>query len=128
MQLSPSTLKRFRDKIRKTSTCWLWQGACGGKAQHGQVRINYRLYYAHRIAYAIAYGYLPPLVRHSCDTPACVNPLHLLRGTQADNMRDASQRLRMRGQRVCVRGHKCVDRKPCRPCARLRYRKWYYSG
>ena len=45
---------------------------------------------AHRVAYILTNGELPDDVglRHTCDTPGCVRPDHLLPGDQGDNMRD----------------------------------------
>ncbi|MDE2105826.1 MAG: HNH endonuclease [Patescibacteria group bacterium] len=45
---------------------------------------------APRVAYAIFYGEIGDglVVRHTCDNPACCNPLHLMTGTHADNVRD----------------------------------------
>lgn len=46
---------------------------------------------AHRVAMELATGEsLSPdvVVRHTCDNPRCVNPLHLTTGTHADNVRD----------------------------------------
>lgn len=42
----------------------------------------------------LANGLIPPglLVRHKCDHPPCVNPDHLLLGTEMDNVRDAQER------------------------------------
>lgn len=53
--------------------------------------------FAHRLAYEAAYGPIPDglVVRHRCDLPPCVNPLHLLLGTQTDNIGDAVERARM---------------------------------
>lgn len=54
---------------------------------------------AHRMAFALSNeGELPPCVRHTCDIPPCVRPSHLVRGTQADNMRDKFERGRGRGK------------------------------
>lgn len=49
---------------------------------------------AHRVAWEITNGPIPHglIVRHRCDNPPCCNPDHLELGTQADNMRDRSER------------------------------------
>ena len=39
-------------------------------------------------------GFEPDVVRHTCDEPACVNPKHLIKGTQKENVRDAIERNR----------------------------------
>lgn len=67
---------------------------------------------AHRAALAAKLG--RPVVgvtRHTCDNPPCVNPEHLIEGTQAQNLADAVRRGRIaRGPRkdTCVRGHDVV--------------------
>ncbi len=60
-------------------------------------------YLAHRLAYCEANGLelvsiAGRVVRHTCDNPACINPAHLIIGTQADNMQDKVERGRQRGQ------------------------------
>lgn len=35
------------------------------------------------------------MVRHTCDVPKCINPDHLILGTQKDNMQDAVNRGRI---------------------------------
>jgi len=59
------------------------------------IRVRGRARYAHRAAYETIYGEGSAdglVVRHKCDTPACVNPDHLEIGTQADNLRDMTER------------------------------------
>jgi hypothetical protein len=58
--------------------------------------------YLHRHVYEECFGFLPEgvLVRHSCDNPSCINPEHLLSGTDKDNAMDRVKRGRsadMRG-------------------------------
>lgn len=54
----------------------------------------------HRIVYCQTHGLdigdIDGLVvRHTCDNPRCVNPEHLVIGTQADNIRDMVGRVRL---------------------------------
>jgi HNH endonuclease len=53
---------------------------------------------AHRWVAAWRYGSVPAgrVVRHSCDNPRCINPDHLVLGSQADNLMDA----RVRGRTI----------------------------
>ena len=50
----------------------------------------------HRHLYQTIYGNLPKdrVVRHTCDNPLCINPIHLLAGTHADNVADRVARHR----------------------------------
>lgn len=52
---------------------------------------------AHRHAYALVNGPIPAkvLIRHTCDTPLCCNPNHLIPGTYLDNSRDCVDRKRI---------------------------------
>ena len=51
---------------------------------------------AHRAAYSLFYAEDLPkqIIRHDCDNPICVNPLHLTKGSPLDNSTDAKIRNR----------------------------------
>lgn len=89
-------------ETRGENDCWLWIGSRLPKG-YGSLKygLNGRTHtiYAHRAAFERANGYLPRVVRHSCDNPPCCNPKHLLGGNQKDNMADMIQRGRGRHAR-----------------------------
>lgn len=77
--------------------CWIWTGKIVGKGYglwRDERKGKGRYYLVHRASFALANGATTPglIVRHSCDTPACCNPAHLLEGTWADNNADMVER------------------------------------
>ena len=71
--------------------------------QDGYGRLNFdgRPQLAHRVAFLIVNNHWPtPCARHTCDTPACVNPRHIIEGTQIDNIYDMISR----GRKACGTG------------------------
>jgi hypothetical protein len=80
------------------------------KNGYGQCGHKGKKVFAHRLAYVQAHGLqLEDIdglqVRHTCDNPPCVNPDHLLLGTNADNMRDKIERGRARSPRGSAVGN-----------------------
>lgn len=88
---------------RPADACWEWRGTLDGKG-YGKIPVGGRLIGAHRIAYTLAVGPIPPgiFVCHECDNPPCCNPNHLFLGTAADNNRDTV--LKGRARRNAARG------------------------
>lgn len=91
---SSEMMMKFMRLVNQTDGCWLWQGS---KFANGYGRYG-RCSYAHRFAYELFIGPIPDglQVCHRCDIKHCVRPEHLFLGTQADNMRDARQKGRIR--------------------------------
>lgn len=83
-------------KIDEETGCWMWQGRlCQG---YGRMMINRQYHRVHRLSYEAFRGPIPDglVVRHTCDTPACIYPLHLKSGTTKQNIHDAIERKRFR--------------------------------
>ena len=64
--------------------CRVWTGTTGephGKATkgHGQIRVDGKLWLAHRLAYTLAYGKIEEglQIDHRCRVPACIRLEHL---------------------------------------------------
>jgi hypothetical protein len=90
--------------IDQQSGCWLWNRHTNGG--YGVVKIDKKTIKAHRYSYQRHFGDIPEglVVMHSCDTPRCVNPDHLILGSQADNIRDMAAKGRHRGARGVANG------------------------
>jgi len=71
---------RFWSKVEFTDECWIWRAAIRETDGIGVFGIDGHVFYAHRIAYVVSRGQLPPGmdVRRTCRNPACVRPLHLI--------------------------------------------------
>lgn len=91
--------KRFWSKIDvgDPDECWNWL-AGKNRRGYGWFWINYRTWYAHRVAWVLTYGPIPKglCVLHHCDNPSCCNPYHLFLGTSVDNLADALRKGRLR--------------------------------
>jgi len=92
--------------INQLTGCWEWTGS-RKRAGYGQMGLykykqNKSPELVHRISAFLYLGFAftpEDCVCHYCDNPSCFNPDHLFIGTQKDNMRDASQKGKMKGPR-----------------------------
>lgn len=92
-------VERFTSKVLVSPNpdeCWPWLAAKAGGG-YGVVRIDGVIHKAHRLAYELCIGPIPPgmVVMHTCDNPPCCNPSHLRLGTQRDNVLDMVAKGRM---------------------------------
>lgn len=129
-----SVTKRFwsRVAVGTPDTCWEYQGSRRSDGYGNFFALN-KHRAAHRFSFYIANLYYPPVVRHKCDNPRCVNPHHLEGGTQSDNMRDAIERGRhySAAKTHCAHGHEFSEAntyyrpdntRECRTCRKERGR------
>lgn len=105
---SNRTLKNLfeaRVIVDKITGCWIWQTQVS-TAGYGRLRFLDETLMAHRVAYELYNGPIPPdtLVCHACDNPPCANPSHLFLGDNADNMQDMVNKGR---SGIGVKNNKC---------------------
>jgi hypothetical protein len=90
-----------------TDSCWNWKGSTTFYPGYGIITYGKR-YVAHKMSYITFKGPVrsDQVVRHTCDNKCCVNPKHLILGTQSDNLIDAVKRNRQGLQKLneeCVK-------------------------
>jgi hypothetical protein len=77
----------------------VWTGATY-LSGHGTIRVPNGFIFpgssdhasTHRVAWYLAHGWVPPLLAHHCDRPACCNVEHRYAATPKDNAADAKAR------------------------------------
>jgi len=96
-------LNRFNLYVDKKGPdeCWPWTGGTNGNG-YGRFKRDkkneFRTEYAHRFALQVKLGRglkEGMVAMHTCDNPLCVNPNHLVEGTQGDNVQDAKDKGRL---------------------------------
>lgn len=134
---------RFRKYVQpQANGCHLWTGAKAGRG-YGVFGVGSRLdgsrrqVYAHRWSYVRAHGPIPEglTVDHLCNTPACVNPEHMVLATQYENsMRGTCVAAVNKRKTHCPAGHAydkqntyidATGGRHCRACGRASaHRRW----
>lgn len=87
------------DKSGGGNTCWIWQAHCNQDGYGLVMWENRKVMGTHQIAWILTYREIPVglEILHTCDNPACVNPGHLLLGTQQENIADMNAKHRQAG-------------------------------
>lgn len=103
MEFDPETVRKFESMHQSGEGCWEWTRA-RLKSGYGKFWDSFSKthYLAHRASWSIHNERPIPegmIVMHACDNPPCVNPDHLVLGTQADNMADMVSKERWLSER-----------------------------
>ena len=138
--VTPEFCDRFWSKVQKQDDgCWIWNGAHNNYG-YGRVYKDGRCLSAHRVAYEIAEGPVPPGLDldHLCRVRDCVNPAHLEPVSRKENLLRGETIPASNSQKThCPEGHRLsLDnlvksayprRRQCRICWNKMMRDKYHA-
>lgn len=120
------------NSVKDSNGCLIWQRSWAGSRKYAAISYESKGWRVTRLLWTLLNGKIQPglLVMHKCDNTLCVNIKHLKLGTHFDNMLDAKNKKRFRGQQKteCLRGHKYTKentaydsrgKRNCKTCHRL---------
>lgn len=89
-------LQTILNNTTKHNNCLLWNGCLNTDGYPRAVIENNYNAKVHRIVWELSNNTSAKnlIIRHTCDTPQCINPDHLISGTTADNILDRDLRER----------------------------------
>ena len=115
-----SDATRLYSKTTLNEDCWEYTGYLDPNG-YGRFHYHGKSHGAHRVAYELAYGTIPPglAVDHTCSNPSCIRYEHLEAVTTAENNRRAAER-----RTHCKNGHEWnetntywhKEKRHCRRC------------
>lgn len=127
--------ERFWMKVRKTSSCWLWEAVVNADG-YGQFRKTSRgpMVGAHRVAWELTRSPIPKgmMPDHLCRNRNCVNPDHMEIVTNRVNVLRGIGACAIHARKThCPEGHpydvKDRDGRRCRTCRNRQARQLYHS-
>lgn len=104
-------LQKYLNRTELVGECREWTGCLNtdgypraGEKGNSNIKV-------HREVFFLVNGFYPDVVRHSCDNPICIEPSHLIDGTNLDNIRDRVERGRSNNHMDQETFEKIVDLK-----------------
>ena len=141
-----------RVSLEANTGCWRWLGFIDSEG-YGKVSHKGRTYKVHRLIYSFVFDDIgtAPVLDHRCHEAdkacrggktclhrRCVNPLHLMPTSSADNSRRGRRWKPVEHRKThCVHGHAFTEEntifvgrsgRQCKTCRRAAQRKWYIKN
>jgi hypothetical protein len=99
---TPAEIFWTKIDIQGPDDCWLWKPVTLRTPKgYGTLRFQGHTWRAHRLALFLSGTFLRrgEVVMHTCDIRLCCNPRHLVKTTQAENIRDCIRKGRFKSNK-----------------------------